>query len=95
MNYSFNDERSEITMFCEGDSVRAYNYFGAHLRSAAVKAACCSACGLRTRRAFRLWAISTAGTATTASNAYVVYDINGYEWNDGERLDSRRGKPTP
>ena len=30
MNYSFNDERSEITMFCEGDSVRAYNYFGAH-----------------------------------------------------------------
>ena len=30
MNYSFDDERSEIVRFCEGDSVRAFDYFGAH-----------------------------------------------------------------
>ena len=30
MNYSFNDERSELTKFCEGDSARAFDYFGAH-----------------------------------------------------------------
>ena len=30
MNYNLHDERSEIMRFCEGDSVRAYDYFGAH-----------------------------------------------------------------
>ena len=30
MNYSFQDGRSEITRFFEGDSVRAFDYFGAH-----------------------------------------------------------------
>ena len=29
MNYSLNEERSEITLFCEGDGVFAYHYFGA------------------------------------------------------------------
>ena len=29
MNYSLYDERSELTKFCEGDSVRAFDYFGA------------------------------------------------------------------
>ncbi len=31
MNYSIQDGRSEITRFCEGDSTRAFDYFGAHL----------------------------------------------------------------
>ena len=30
MNYCFNDERGEFTLFRDGDSVRAYEYFGAH-----------------------------------------------------------------
>ena len=30
MNYTFNDGRSEIVRFCDGDSVRAFDYFGAH-----------------------------------------------------------------
>ncbi len=30
MNYSLHDARSEVTRFAEGDSVRAYDYFGAH-----------------------------------------------------------------
>ena len=30
MNYSLNDGRSEIARFCDGDSVRAFDYFGAH-----------------------------------------------------------------
>ena len=30
MNYSLHDARSEVTRFVEGDSVRAYDYFGAH-----------------------------------------------------------------
>lgn len=46
MNYNLHDERSEITRFCEGDSVRAYDYFGAHFEQRDGKAGA----------VFRVWA---------------------------------------
>ena len=31
MKYSFNESRNELELFHSGDSVRAYDFFGAHL----------------------------------------------------------------
>ena len=31
MNYNFNEDRNALELFAAGDSVRAYDFFGAHL----------------------------------------------------------------
>ena len=139
MNYSFNDERSEITRFCDGDSVRAYQFFGAHpvqqdgkpgvlFRVWAPNAENVSVVGdfndwdknaaFMSKRDGGAWELFLEGVAEGQSykyciqtpwferilksdpfafyaqmrpdNASVVYDINGYEWNDGDWLDRRR-----
>ncbi|MBQ9743106.1 MAG: 1,4-alpha-glucan branching protein GlgB [Ruminococcus sp.] len=33
MNYSFNEERSPIQLYYDGDSVRAYDFFGSHIEN--------------------------------------------------------------
>ena len=53
MNYSFNDDRSEITRFCEGDGVRAYSLFGAHIEQRDGKSGVL----------FRVWAPNAAAVA--------------------------------
>ena len=53
MNYSFNDDRSEMTRFCEGDSVRAYSIFGAHIEQRNGKAGVL----------FRVWAPNAAAVS--------------------------------
>ncbi len=139
MNYSFNDERSEITRFCDGDSVRAYQFFGAHpvqqdgkpgvlFRVWAPNAENVSVVGdfndwdknaaFMSKRDGGAWELFLEGVTEGQSykyciqtpwferilksdpfafyaqmrpdNASVVYDINGYEWNDGDWLDRRR-----
>ncbi len=139
MNYSFNDERSEITRFCDGDSVHAYHYFGAHpvqqdgkpgvlFRVWAPNAENVSVVGdfndwdknaaFMSKRDGGAWELFLEGVTEGQSykyciqtpwferilksdpfafyaqmrpdNASVVYDINGYEWNDGDWLDRRR-----
>lgn len=140
MNYSFNEVRSEITLFCEGDSVGAYNYFGAHLeerdgrqgvvfRVWAPNAESVSVVGdfndwnknsnFMNQREGGSWELFIEGLGEGQSykfcietpwfekilksdpfafyaqkrpdNASVVYDINGYNWNDGAWLEKRRG----
>lgn len=139
MNYSFYDERSEITRFCEGDSTRAYDYFGAHFeerdgrhgvvfRVWAPNAASVSVAGdfngwnteasFMEKRDGGAWELFiegvTAGQAyqycvqpassermmksdpfaffaqKRPSRASIVYDLYGYEWNDGAWQESRK-----
>ena len=139
MNYSFNDSRSEITLFCEGDSVGAYRYFGAHpeerdgkqgvvFRVWAPNAESVSVVGdfndwnknadFMSKREGGSWELFIEGLGTGHSykycietpwfekilksdpfafyaqkrpdNASIIYDINGYEWNDGAWLERRR-----
>ena len=33
MNYSFNDERSHIQLYYDGDAIRAYDFFGSHVEN--------------------------------------------------------------
>ena len=139
MDYRFNDERSEITLFCEGDSVRAYEYFGAHtserdgragvvFRIWAPNAESVSVLGdfndwnknehFMNKRDGGSWELFIEGVEQGQAykycietpwfekilksdpfaffaqmrpdNASRVYDINGYEWGDGEWLERRR-----
>ena len=139
MNYSFNDSRSEITRFCEGDSVGAYHYFGAHpeerdgkqgvvFRVWAPNAESVSVVGdfndwnknadFMSKREGGSWELFIEGLGTghcykycietpwfekilksdpfafyaqkRPDNASIIYDINGYEWNDGAWLEHRR-----
>lgn len=53
MNYSLCDDRSEITRFCEGDSTRAFDWFGAHIEERG---------GVRGVM-FRVWAPNAAGVS--------------------------------
>ena len=53
MNYSLHDDRSEIVRFCEGDSTRAFDYFGAHVETR----------DGRQGVVFRVWAPHAAGVS--------------------------------
>ena len=99
MNYSFHDERSEITRFCEGDSVRAFDYFGAHPEVRDGKQ------GVM----FRVWAPNAISVSVVGdfndrdqesdpfaffaqmrpNTASIIYELGGYEWNDGAWLEAR------
>ena len=46
MNYSFNDERNPIQLFFDGDSIRAYEFFGSHIENWDGRQGC----------VFRVWA---------------------------------------
>lgn len=139
MNYNLHDERSEIMRFCEGDSVRAYDYFGAHFEerdgkpgvmfrvwapnaeNVAVKgeAAGDNPSGIMMKKCeggvweqFVEGAVEgqsyTFGIVTPAfeqieksdpfaffaqlrpGTASVLYNLEGYAWNDGAWLEHRR-----
>lgn len=138
MNYSLNDGRSEVIRFAEGDSVRAYDYFGAHPEERDGKSGV----------VFRVWApnaenVSVVGDFNNREKnlnfmekreggtwecfvenaregqsyqfcietpvferimksdpfaffaqvrphtASVIYDLDGYQWNDGAWLERR------
>ena len=64
MNYSFNDDRSEITRFCEGDGVRAYSLFGAHIEQRDGKSGVL----------FRVWAPNAAAVAVVGALPFVRND---------------------
>ncbi len=139
MNYNLHDERSEIMRFCEGDSVRAYDYFGAHFEerdgkpgvmfrvwapnaeNVAVK---CEAAGdnpsgiMMKKCEGGVWEQFVEGAAEGQSytfgivtpafeqieksdpfaffaqlrpgTASVLYNLEGYAWNDGAWLEHRR-----
>ena len=57
MNYSFSEERSAQALFFEGDSVRAYDFFGAHLAENDGKS------GVR----FRVWAPNALSVSVVGS----------------------------
>ena len=143
MDYSYNGERTALELFKDGDSARAYEFFGAHLVS------CDGVSGVR----FRVWApnalsvsvvgdfndwnqdsdcmnkigdgvwelfiegigqlaiykycIKTPSSETIfkadpyafyaqkrPDNASRVFDIEGYEWGDGEWLAQRENRDT-
>lgn len=139
MNYNLHDERSEIMRFCEGDSVRAYDYFGAHFEerdgkpgvmfrvwapnaeNVAVKgeAAGDNPSGIMMKkREGGVWEQFVEGAAEGQSytfgivtpafeqieksdpfaffaqlrpaTASVLYNLEGYAWNDGAWLEHRR-----
>ena len=139
MNYNLHDERSEIMRFCEGDSVRAYDYFGAHFEerdgkpgvmfrvwapnaeNVAVKgeAAGDNPSGIMMKKCDGgVWEQFVEGAAEGQSytfgivtpaleqieksdpfaffaqlrpgTASVLYNLEGYAWNDGAWLEHRR-----
>ena len=139
MNYNLHDERSEIMRFCEGDSVRAYDYFGAHFEerdgkpgvmfrvwapnaeNVAVKgeAAGDNPSGIMMKKCDGgVWEQFVEGAAEGQSytfgivtpafeqieksdpfaffaqlrpgTASVLYNLEGYAWNDGAWLERRR-----
>ena len=139
MNYNLHDERSEIMRFCEGDSVRAYDYFGAHFEerdgkpgvmfrvwapnaeNVAVKgeAAGDNPSGIMMKKCEGgVWEQFVEGAAEGQSytfgivtpafeqieksdpfaffaqlrpgTASVLYNLEGYAWNDGAWLEHRR-----
>ena len=138
MNYSLHDARSEVTRFAEGDSVRAYDYFGAHPEERDGKSGV----------VFRVWAPNAENVSVVGDfndheknlnfmkkreggtwecfienaregqsyqfcietpvferimksdpfaffaqvrphTASVIYDLDGYQWNDGAWLERR------
>lgn len=138
MNYSLNDGRSEVIRFAEGDSVRAYDYFGAHPEERDGKSGV----------VFRVWAPNAENVSVVGDfnnheknlnfmekreggtwecfvenaregqsyqfcietpaferimksdpfaffaqvrphTASVIYDLDGYQWNDGAWLERR------
>ena len=138
MNYSFYDDRSEIVRFCEGDSVRAFDWFGAHpeerngahgvlFRVWAPHAESVSVIGDFNDRSphadsmergeggtwecfvpnavqgqsYQFCIETVAHERLVKSDPYafyaqmrprhasVIYDLNGYQWNDGAWLDRR------
>lgn len=62
MNYSFNEARPALEVFHTGDSVRAYDFLGAHLVNRNDKNGVVSVCGRQPQGAFRLQAILIIGT---------------------------------
>ncbi len=76
MNYSLNDNRSELELFHCGDSVHAYNFFGAHLANEDGKDGV----------VFRVWAPNAADTAvvlsydTQNSQVLSLKNIGGGVW---------------
>lgn len=138
MNYSLNDNRSEVIRFAEGDSVRAYDYFGAHpeerdgksgvvFRVWAPNAENVSVVGdfnnheknlnFMEKREGGTWECFVENAAPGQSyqfcietpaferimksdpfaffaqvrphTASVIYDLNGYQWNDAAWLERR------
>ena len=138
MNYTFNDGRSEIVRFCDGDSVRAFDYFGAHpgerdgvpgvmFRVWAPNARNVAVAGdfnnwdknahFMEKREGGAWELfipkaapgqsyqysveTPASERVTKSDPFaffaqvrphtasIVYDLGGYQWNDGEWLERR------
>ena len=139
MNYQIHDERSEFTRFCEGDSVRAYEYFGAHFEQRDGKSGVMfrvwapNAESVLVRGDFAednpnglmmekcdggVWELFVADVTegqsyqygivtpsfeqvvksdpfafyaqTRPNTASVVYDLEGYEWNDSQWLEHRK-----